>query len=78
MAKVIFEFDSVEEQDEIRMCLDAHKWYLTVDEIKNRLRSVLKYNNGLGKIPYSESLDNFAEEMSEQIYEILNDYKLNL
>jgi len=73
MGKVTIEFDSVEEQDDIKDALDGYKWKLTVYEIDQYLRNELKYNEKLSNLEYE-----FAEKTREQIREILKDYSLNL
>jgi hypothetical protein len=73
MAKVIIEFDSVEEQEYLRDALDGYKWKLTVYEIDQYLRNEIKYNEKLSNFEVK-----FAEKTREQIREILNDYSLNL
>ena len=73
MAKVIIEFDSVDEQEYLRDSLDGYKWKLTVYEIDQYLRNELKYNEKLSNFEYE-----FAEKTREQIREILKDYSLNL
>jgi hypothetical protein len=42
MAKIILEFDSVEEQDEVRTALDGYKWKLAVWDIDQKLRGRCK------------------------------------
>jgi hypothetical protein len=73
MAKVIIEFDSVEEQEYLRDALDGYKWKLTVYEIDQYLRNEIKYNEKLSNFEVK-----FAEKTREQIREILKDYSLNL
>jgi hypothetical protein len=73
MGKVTIEFDSVDEQDDIRDALDGYKWKLTVYEIDQYLRNELKYNEKLSNLELK-----FAEKTREQIREILKDYSLNL
>ena len=73
MAKVIIEFDSVDEQEYLRDSLDGYKWKQTVYEIDQYLRNELKYNEKLSNFEYE-----FAEKTREQIREILKDYSLNL
>ena len=73
MGKVTIEFDSVEEQDDIKDALDGYKSKLTVYEIDQYLRNELKYNEKLSNLEYE-----FAEKTREQIREILKDYSLNL
>jgi hypothetical protein len=73
VGKVTIEFDSVEEQDDIRDALDGYKWKLTVYEIDQYLRNELKYNEKLSNLELK-----FAEKTRDQIREILKDYSLNL
>jgi hypothetical protein len=45
MAKVTIEFDSIEDKDEMEMCLNGMKWYLLAWELDQYLRNRLKYEN---------------------------------
>ena len=74
MGKVILEFDSAEEQDEINSALEGYKWKLAMWDLDQHLRSVVKYESGN---PTEEQMD-FAEKLREEIRDILNDYSLNL
>ena len=78
MAKVILEFDAVEDQEDIRTALDGYKWKLAVWDIDQKLRettkhgmSILKHNETASDIEYE-----VAEKYREIIREILNDYNL--
>ena len=78
MAKVTLEFDSVEEQDEIREALDGYKWKLVVWEIDQELRKVMKYDVSLlkpGETP-SEDEYSFADRFRELLRDIVSDHKL--
>jgi hypothetical protein len=43
MGKVILEFDSIEEQDDIKAALDGWKWKMAMWELDQKLRSVVKH-----------------------------------
>ena len=74
MGKVVLEFDSAEEQDEIKSALEGYKWKLAMWDLNQHLRSVVKYEIGN---PTEEQID-FAEKLREEIKDILNGYKLNI
>ncbi len=74
MGKVILEFDSVEEQEDIKSALDGYKWKLSMWDLDQHLRSIVKYNHGN---PTGEQMD-LAEKLREEIREILNSYELIL
>lgn len=74
MGKVILEFDSVEEQEDIRSAIDGYKWKLVVWDLDQHLRSIVKYQTGN---PTGDQMD-LAEKLREEIREILNGYSLNL
>ena len=73
--KAIIEFELPEDQEEYEMVNNASKMYLSLWDIKQMLRSKLKYNpDGLN----SEQLEQW-EIMQDEFYVILdnNDLKLN-
>jgi hypothetical protein len=80
MGKVILEFDSVEEQEEIKSALDGYKWKLAMWDLDQLLRSTERYD---------VSIINHGKEASEEEYKIavivrgeirriLDEYDLNL
>jgi len=73
MGKVTIQFDTIEEQEDIRDALDGYKWRMVAWELDEFLRSEMKYNEKLSNLEYE-----FAEKTREQIREILKDYSLNL
>jgi hypothetical protein len=74
MGKVIIEFDSFEESEEIRLALDGGKWKQTVWEIDQYLRSEIKYANE----SVSEETINALEKVREELREIINSNNLIL
>ena len=70
MGKVIFEFDSFEEAEEIRTSLDGYKYKLVVWDLDQHLRAEVKYNE---KLP-SEVAD-YYEKLREKISDL---EKINL
>ena len=73
MAKIILEFDSVEEKDDARDALDGYKWKLSMWDLDQHLRSELKYNEKI-----SGETDAAYEAVREKIREILSSYNINL
>ena len=80
MGKVILEFDSVEEQEDIQSALNGYKWKLAVWDIDQLLRSTTKYDVSIleQNKPASEEEYNIAEKLREEIRDILNEYNLIL
>lgn len=74
MGKVILEFDSVEEQEDIRSAIDGYKWKLVVWDIDQHLRSIVKY----GEYDSTAEQRDLAEKLREEIREIMGGYGLNL
>ena len=74
MGKVILEFDSLEEQEDIKSALNGYKWKLSMWDLDQHLRSIVKYNHGN---PTGEQMD-LVEKLREEIREILSGYGLNL
>ena len=82
MGKVILEFDSIEEQDDIKSALNGYKWKLAMNDLDNLLRATEKYDKSLIN-PYSNELATeieyqVAEKLREQIRDILSGYGLML
>jgi hypothetical protein len=81
MAKVIFEFDSVEEQDDIQSALNGYKWKLAMYDLDQELRSTTKYGTSHIKHDGSHACgveDAVAERYRNMIREILTGYGLTL
>ena len=80
MAKIILEFDSCEEQDEVRTALDGYKWKLAVWDIDQKLRGVVKYESSI--LEHNEKASNAEIEVADavrlEIRQILDSYGLNL
>jgi hypothetical protein len=63
MAKVTIEFDSIEDKDEMEMCLNGMKWYLLAWELDQYLRNRLKHEN-LSQDAY-KALDEARDKLHE-------------
>jgi hypothetical protein len=74
MGKVILEFDSVEEQEDIKSALDGYKWKLVAWDLDQHLRSIVKYQSG---DPTEDQMD-LVEKLREELRDIINGYGLNL
>ena len=77
MGKIILEFDSVEEQSDVRSALDGYKWKNAMWELDQLLRSATKYGSFERREATSEEQD-MAQKLRDAIREILNEYNLNL
>jgi len=73
--KVNFTFDTEQEDDSFKLkcMLQAESMYFALDEIKDSLRSILKYNQGL-----KESAIDQAEYISDEFFNILEELSVNL
>ncbi len=77
MGKVIIEFDSVEEQDDIQSALNGYKWKLAVWDLDQELRRTTKYDQSqIGDKEVTETEYKIAEKYRELIREILDGYGL--
>ena len=80
MGKVILEFDSIEEQDDIKSALDGYKWKLAMWDLDQKLRSTTKH--GVSILDSSQEAKtieyDIAEKYRELIREVLGDYSLNI
>jgi hypothetical protein len=80
MGKVILEFDSIEEQDDVRVALDGYKWKNAMWELDQLLRSTTKYGASMSDISKEATFEemDMADKIREAIREILNEHNLNL
>jgi hypothetical protein len=80
MGKVILEFDSVEEQDDVRTALDGYKWKLAMWDLDQLLRGTTKHGASMLDKSKEAAEEEFAvaEKIRNEIRNILNDYNLNL
>jgi len=77
MAKVILEFDTVEEATELRAALDGYKWAVALYEFDQALRETTK--RGISVLDKGEASDiefKVADKYRELIREILEEHKL--
>jgi hypothetical protein len=73
MGKVIIEFDTIEEQEDIRDALDGFKWRMVACDLDEFLRREMKYNEKLSQSEYE-----FAEKTREELRGIISNYNLSL
>jgi hypothetical protein len=80
MGKVILEFDSIEEAQEIRDALDGYKWKLAVWNLDQKLRETTKYGASLIGTKPGASVEeqDVAEKVRDLIRECLSDYNLEM
>jgi len=78
MGKVILEFDSVEEQDEIYSALNGYKYKLAFWDLDQKLRETTKYGKGLLGPEATDNDFDYADLFRNMIREILNDHNLKL
>jgi len=80
MGKIILEFDSVEEQDDVRAALDGYKWKLAMWDLDQLLRGTTKHGTSMLDKSKEATDEEFAvaEKIRNEIRNILNDYNLNL
>lgn len=79
MGKVILEFDSVEEKEEIRDALDGSRWKLLVWDLDQKLRETTKYDKSVLREENASELEmEIAEKYREIILDLLNEYNLKL
>jgi hypothetical protein len=77
MGKIILEFDSVEEQSDVRSALDGYKWKIAMWDLDQLLRSTTKYGSFENRTA-TEAERDMAEKIRDAIREILNENNLNL
>ena len=77
MGKIILEFDSIEEQSDVRVALDGYKWKNAMWELDQLLRSTTKYAV-FEKRTATAAEQDMADKLRDAIREILNEHNLNL
>ena len=79
MGKVIIEFDSVEEQEDIQTALNGYKWKLAMWDLDQELRSTTKYGKShIGNTEACSVEDTVAEKYRELLRDILSGYNIAL
>ena len=73
MGKVTIEFNTIEEQEDIRDALNGFKWRMVACELDEFLRNEIKYNDKLTQSEYE-----FAEKIREELRERISNYNLSL
>jgi hypothetical protein len=73
MAKVILEFDSDEDRDDMESAINGWKWKMLVWDLDQHLRSELKYNDKLTGEAYEA-----VEKIRETLHELKSESGLKL
>ena len=71
MSKIILEFDSLEDADEIKDCMNGSKWRMLVTELDNYYRNIYKHSDNEEEI-------EMAEKVRDKLRELLDDHELFL
>ena len=71
MSKVILEFDSFEDADEIKDCMNGSKWRMLVTELDNYYRNIYKHSDNGEEV-------EMAEKVRDKLREFLDYYELFL
>ena len=71
MSKIILEFDSFEDADEIKDCMNGSKWRMLVTELDNYYRNIYKHSDNDNEI-------EMAEKVRDKLRELLDYYELFL
>ena len=77
MGKVIIEFDSVEEQDDINMALNGYKYSLILHQLDNDLRGITKYGVYKNRDATEQELD-LAQDLRDSIHSYLSEYNISI
>ena len=73
MAKVILEFDPIEDRDDMENAINGWKWKTLVWDLDQHLRSELKYNPSITGDVYDA-----VEKIRKHLHELKNDSGLTL
>ena len=71
--KAVLKFNLPEDQSDHRLALDGWKWRSVVCDIADKLRSALKYNDGL-----TPETDAYLDKFREELFQLLEDRGLYL
>ena len=71
MAKHTIEFDSFEDSDEIKDCMNGFKWRMLVTELDNYYRNMYKHSDNGNEI-------ELAEKVRTKLHELLYENELFL
>jgi hypothetical protein len=80
MAKIILEFDAIEDAQDARTAIDGLKWKSAMWDLDQLLRGTTKYGSSIinpNNLASSEEVD-YADKIRELIRDILADTGLNL
>ena len=77
MGKVIIEFDSLEEQDEINMALNGYKYSVILHQLDNDLRGITKYGVYKNRDATEQEMD-LAQDLRDSIQSYLSEFNLSL
>jgi hypothetical protein len=73
MGKVIIEYDTVEEAEDIQNAINGWKWKAAMWDLDQMLRGYVKYDENLSEDKYDA-----YDKVRELIRETLADYGLNI
>lgn len=77
MGKVIIEFDSVEEQDDINMALNGYKYSVILHQLDNDLRSITKHGVYRNREATDQEIE-LAQELRDSIQSYLSEYNVSI
>ena len=77
MGKVIIEFDSLEEQDDINMALNGYKYSVILHQLDNDLRSITKYGVYKNRDATEQEMD-LAQDLRDSIQSYLSEFNLSI
>ena len=77
MGKVIIEFDSIEEQDEINMALNGYKYSVILHQLDNDLRSITKHGVYRNREATNQEIE-LAQEFRDSIQSYLSEFNLSI
>jgi hypothetical protein len=71
MAKITIEFDSIEDKEEMEMCLNGSKWYYLAWQFDQYLRNKLKHED------LSENAYKALDEARYKLHELRSEENLS-
>jgi hypothetical protein len=77
MGKIILEFDSIDENEDALVAMQAMDWYSTIFDLDQFLRGITKHETFENRQAKKKEVE-MAEKIRAELRKILNNYNLTL
>ena len=66
MSKLILEFDSLEDADQIKDCMNGSKWHMLVTELDNYYRNIYKHSDNVEDVERAEKVRDKLRQLLDE------------